>query len=178
MKMNKKTIILFIGVTILNIALIGFYLFSFNVVKKETEVANANTFALQEYQDQGENIALVKKIIKETKEGDTKLDNYFINEDKVVVFIETIESVGDTAGISVTLSGLRSDSKNTLSFSVGAEGSFRNLMHFLALMEYLPLPIDTEKAFLSKQGSSEDPLAPSGEWAGSFSFKLQGYMEE
>ena len=175
MKTNKKTTILLFGVVILSIVFVGFYWFSFNALKKQTQEATAGSVALQEYRAQEENIALVEKIIEETKKGNAELDNYFINEDGVVGFIERIESIADTAGVAITLSGLQGGPKNTLVFTVGAEGSFRDIMHFVSLMEYLPLPIDTKRAFLSKRDSS-DPLVPAGGWAGSFSFELSGYM--
>jgi len=177
MNRNKKTLIILIAVLVLNIALAGAYFFAFNIVKSQSEKAAGSTLALRAYQASGDRVATMEQIIEDVKNDELKLDNYFVTEDSLVDFIEAIESAGNTANIALTLSGLRRDGENELLFSVNAGGSFENLMHFMALMEYMPFVIDTERASLTR-GSIDIDSVQVGEWNGTFAFQLRGYTSE
>jgi len=177
MNKNKKTLIIFVAVLVLNIALAGAYLFAFNIVKIQSEKAAASTLALQAYQASGDRVAVMQRIIEDVKNDELELDRHFVTEDSVVDFIEAIESAGDVAGVDLVLSGLRKDGENELAFSISANGSFQSLMNFMALMENMPFIIDAERVSLSRQGADATGLV-RGAWGGTFAFQLRGYTGE
>lgn len=163
------------GAIILNLVFVGIYILAFNGVKSQTEKTSISINALREYRESGENIALVKKILQSTKEGDALLGDYVVLADGVVSFIETVESLGKMAGVSLTLSALR-DERNTLIFSVQTKGSFRNNMYFMTLMENLPFLLETTHSSLTKQSENKDGSRLVGVWSGVHTFELHGFI--
>lgn len=172
---NKKTTVFLWGAIILNLVLVGVYVLAFNGVRTQTEETSISSNTLREYQDEGENIALVKNIFRETREGVAPLDGHIVTSDTVVSFIETVEAIGVTAGISLTLSTLR-DEGNTLTFSVSTVGSFNNNMYFMTLMDHLPFLLEITNASLVKQSQDKDGNTLYDMWGGVYSFALSGFI--
>lgn len=115
------------------------------------------------------------RTVKDTKEERDRLGFYFITKETTQDFIEELESMATVAGVSLTLNSLaiNKDGKQPpssyLKFNIRADGSFRNVYHFLALLESLPYKIKISAARVAKLDQS---------WFGEISFDLISYIDQ
>lgn len=81
------------------------------------------------------------------------LEGAFLDDDKLVGFLEQIEGLGTTTGSRVrVLSVDSSTDKQSYRFSISAEGSWQSTYHVLKLIEASPIPVIITMARLERQG--------------------------
>ena len=113
---------------------------------------------------------LSAKLLKETQAKRETLNAFFVASDGVVGFIESVESLGNRAGVAVEITGVSIEAFPTprrgselLRLSVRADGDFKSVFYFFMLLESLPAPLEFER--VSLEGSE-------GAWSGIFSFSV------
>jgi len=80
------------------------------------------------------------KIYDATKEFRSKIPTFFVHENKIVDFIETVENIGSTSKTKLEISSISNDANNVKA-KINIEGSWANTMTALILIENLPLSI-------------------------------------
>lgn len=102
-------------------------------------------------------------------ERSSKLDAIVASE--VHVIIDTIRSVGTSAGVPVKISGALPASvpkgqkdMHAVAFVLESTGSFSSMMRVLALFDTLPLPSSIELVDLSREAAPPPPARPSQVW--------------
>lgn len=169
--------------TILAIASIVFYVLFFNALKNKNEeislILNVTDTAIQRELK----LRSVGEIIKDTEDEREKLDTYFVADDHVVDFIESIEELGRYVGVDIeTVSVNINDNLKTkdsiseiLNLSIETRGDWEDVFYFLALMEKMPFRIDIANADLYAVYRN-DGKDTSVSWKGFFNinvFKLK-----
>jgi Tfp pilus assembly protein PilO len=170
---HKSKIILAIG-AILLMGFAGVYALTFYLLKKEV----GQTSAILQQQAQGEsrrdNIEAFKKTITETADKRAMLEAFFLTPDNVPDFISNIEEWGTKLGLKATLSGLREDDTQTLSFSVQADGTFDQITRFMELLQNMPYDVHLDKVSLINQVEGEKT---SGKvWHSTFDIRITSYV--
>lgn len=144
----------------------------------------------------------IELILKDSQEDLATLESYFVSENGVVGFIESLETLAAENAIKVTIDFLgvedsdgslppEKDIKETLRLRLTTEGGWAGTMQFLGLLETVPTKINLDRASLIYTPTSESALSftpPKGAkpslkqtWRGSFDFtvfKLKGNAKE
>jgi len=117
----------------------------------------------------------IKKLLEDAQEELNTLDFYFTTNDEIVAFIEEIENMGESSGVSVSLRSVDIGDKDdgALSVSLITSGKWKNVYHFLNLLELFPANIRIDKASLSKKERDDGNI-----WVGDFSFSLLSFSEK
>jgi len=122
-------------------------------------------------------IRSIRNIVRDTESERTELDARFVNDDNVVDFLETIESLGAVADVSldvvsVGIEGPLTDEEDIVEFlrlSLVVQGSFESVVHLLSLLESLPLVIEVGQFGLDRVIVSG---GEKNEWRGTFTFTV------
>ncbi|MFC1721074.1 hypothetical protein ACFLY0_02190 [Patescibacteria group bacterium] len=176
-KIGKKTQRALLVAIVLNVIAIVFFAGAFFMVaKKELAIANVIEEIQNEYV-RIEKKQSTKNIVRDTHEERKQLNTYFIEQDTVVHFIETIEELGTFAGVDLVLEAVDVTSgKNAkLSIRVSAKGSWEDLIYFLALSEssLLHIDIDSANVVKIKEGLEDE----EGYWSGDFIITVHSFVD-
>lgn len=151
---NKKFVISFVSVIVLNALIISACFYARSLTKKQEEEAKENlkNYALLSMKSQ--NLKSLELQAAEIKENAGKLNNFYLKESGLVGFIESLEKTGKDANV---LAGMHSaevekDKKSVL-FRIKAEGGFKELFQYLVSLENLPYQVVIEKMNISKEGA-------------------------
>ena len=175
---KQKTIIIFVGVILLNLLISSVYVYSFYAVKTKNEEASLISLELKEYLSKEGAINLLKKSVKNTESERKNIDASFVARDDVPVFAKKIESLGGMSGTKLSITKLQAQG-NVLSIGLSSEGSFRNTLHLISLIETLPFKVEITKAYINTiERLSTEEVSESGRgvWNGKFNIKLTGFV--
>lgn len=148
--------------TVLVLGALGGYFYFHSVIKDTIQsTADAMTEISNEQLSQS-NIFALKKTIKETEADRDTLQSYFVKEDEVVKFIESIEDLGKKTNtiVQITQAQASQDPKkaSTLFISLSSSGTFVDVTHFLVLLENLPHDMSVNKVLLSVETTPEQTV--------------------
>jgi Tfp pilus assembly protein PilO len=110
----------------------------------------------------------VKNVLTQTKDDRERLSGHLVEQGGIVSFIERVEALGKTAGVSVTVDEISLEpfeGAPTLEHLVvrfHASGSWQQVSHLLELVESLPLPIRFSEVRFETSGGNT-PV-----WRGTF----------
>lgn len=147
----------------------GFYL-----VKEKVQKAALVVLDLKQAKDARNNIESVNQNIVKTQTDRESIEEFFVDSDSVIPFIERIEELGSSVGIKATLKNLKEQNNNELVFSLNTEGSFQDTLQFTALVESLPFSLVLSKAYFSRVSSGEDDI--DNLWDGNFTAVLRSFI--
>ncbi len=123
-----------------------------------------------------------------------KLPNLFVQSNRIVDFIESVEALGKESGGKVSLSSLDADNLDlsppgtggTVRVHITAQGSWQSVMHALALAETLPYKVSINNFHADVSSDSQNQVAveknsnnaagkdaPRQNWNLSFDLKAQ-----
>lgn len=167
--------VLVIASLYLVLILAGYIFLFFHIQNKSTE---ANTIQeeialIREQNAQFRNLSGVVKNIDTNRE---KLNNFFVDDEKIVGFLETLESLSDSSGAEVKVKTINEIEKEKnkpaqLSLNVTAEGSWGEVYHFLSLLENIPLKLTLDQTQM-RIVNSFDEEAVEEKWLGVFNFRV------
>lgn len=123
-----------------------------------------------------EQFARTRSFLAANVSARAKLNSYFTTEETAVNFLEEIEALGASAGLIATLSALDivEGTPAKLTLSVRTEGSWQNVMHFLALVETMPRRIEITQAVLAEIPSDNKIKR----WRANFDIALLSFQEK
>lgn len=163
----------FIAALIFNLAAICLYGFLFWSVKEKNERVSqaANDIELKE--KQVENAGALRLLAEDTALLREKVDSYIVGKDEAVSFIEMLESLGMERGVDVSVESVEAADAvgdfpaQELRLALRAEGSWRNILSFLGLVELLPYETRVSRVSLSRGAETE-----VGAWNGSITVSV------
>ena len=176
-KVEKKTQQIFFTIVGLNIiaAILCAGLF-FMIAKKESSTLSIISEIQKEY-IKVEKIKSTENIFKDTYNERKQLDTYFVTQDTVVDFIESIEWLGAYAGIEIVLDGVdvTTGDNAKLAIKVSTKGDWEDTIYFLALSEYFPANVNIDSAKITKIGDIKDN---NKQWSGEFFITVLSFIDE
>ncbi|MEK7514510.1 MAG: hypothetical protein AAB587_01695 [Patescibacteria group bacterium] len=198
--LKKKSIIVFL---ILNVVAGGIYAALFFYVEFLEE--RTTTFISEAQADikKSEAVSSMKAILRDSGSDLTKIQSYFVSPDGVVSLVESLESLGEVSRVSLNVDSIGIDTARVkdpkatstpatiatevLRLKISTSGGWKETMHFLSLLETLPLRLSLERSTFLFDIESESVLLfnpPKGTklpssrtWTGTFEFivfKLKG----
>ncbi len=177
---------IFILCVIMNVVVFGVYTFLFLDIKAKNEKVYDLLSEADRDIKKDETLRAVKYSLSENKNFISQIDSFFVPQDGVVSFIDTLERLELNSGIDLGISYVsvetntknKNDFKEVLNLRLDGEGSWQNLFHFLSLLENLPYRIEFNSVSFVLSGASDSILfsgsdglrvrAPSEFWKGSF----------
>ncbi|MBM2817593.1 MAG: seg [Parcubacteria group bacterium] len=180
----SKTKKLTIALSVINLIVLGvcFYLFA-NIKKTDKEVSS-RLIQIESEVKREELFRSIKTLMGDTKKEREQIASLFVQPKAEVDFIEAVESLGRTAEVKLeiesvgveTMKGKTSSSTELFRLSAKTEGSWRGIIHLLALLENMPFSISFENLNLGKisggSNSKDKKQEPSSYWSGNFTFSV------
>ena len=101
--------------------------------------------------EESDRLLELERLLDQTEDKRTLIAHAFVTPGSLVDFIESAESIGRTAQVSLTLRSVEPDkTRNLLRVSLDASGRFERLYQLLSLLESLPPEITVTRLSLSK----------------------------
>jgi hypothetical protein len=157
---SKKYIWLFIALTLSGVGVFMLYVAYSEIRSMNEEISllksdiDNETRRINEERD-------LKIALADTSKDREMLNGYFVREDQIVPFVESIESVGTKFGVKVKIVSISDggDVKNTeesLDLKINFNGSWSSVMNFLEYLENLPYKSHIDNVVFSIFESSSD----------------------
>ncbi|GEM_PF-4092490 len=127
----------------------------------------------------------IGRSLRENKDTLAALDAYVVHEEGVPRFIEKLEALSQTFGVTLHLSSLSAE-PSTLSVALSLEGRFEGIVRFVRAIELLPLRLEIgavsfvhEVGAKPEQGDSlQAPTRVTGEtsrWSATMTFRILSF---
>lgn len=151
----------------------GYFFYSITTTNNEASLIRGDILL----KEKKENRAFVdRNLVRGTENERQVLDNYFVNSNSIISFIERLESLGRASRVSLTLSSVDIDSerKNALKINLRMTGTFSGIYYLISLIEAMPYEIDVTRFSISKSAS---PSAKDNDlWEGETSMELFSFI--
>ncbi len=132
---------------------------------KELEVETKQAEQLEDY--------TYRDLIKNTEEDRKRAEQYFVNRDELVTYIEALELLATSTSVYLETT----ISPQTISkFDLKVSGTYANVYRFLYLLERMPYYSSIQVLGLSRR-SDFIPGTTSFAWDGQIALTLLGYIE-
>lgn len=132
---------------------------------KELEVETKQAEQLEDY--------TYRDLIKNTEEDRKRAEQYFVNRDRIVTYIEALELLATTTNVFLETT----ISPQTISkFDLKVSGTYANVYRFLYLLERMPYYSSVQVLALSRR-SDFVPGTTSFAWDSFVALTLLGYIE-
>ncbi|HEY4490262.1 MAG TPA: type 4a pilus biogenesis protein PilO [Candidatus Paceibacterota bacterium] len=157
---NTKKI-LFVAL-ILNVLVWSAFIYTLLQIKAEQNrvkllLSEVNSNAAKE-----ENFKKIKNFLQENSILISEVDSYFVSSDGVVSFIEKLESLGRSFGLGTVIESVmvnsqnKTDFKEELRITVRVNGSWTNVMNFVASAENLPYKVTIQRINLARDEEAKN----------------------
>lgn len=149
---NKQLLVI---IVVLNLAMVSVYVFLFLGVKTKNEHIS-NLLNEIESEATAENVQnSTKALVAETSALREKLKGYLVGKDDAVSFLELLEKMGGDAGATVAIDavmkgGLDQPEAEELRIALVATGTWSSIIHYIGLLELLPLQVKVEQLVVTK----------------------------
>lgn len=156
MKKNK-TILIFTLSFLTNILVVGLFVFCLQIIKNKNQHISVVTATIQEKMQQKENATLFAEKVTEIQTLKESIDKYFMDSNKVDLFVGYLEDISVTTGAEVSVRGIevsKEDSSN-ISFKLSIVGSFQDVMESIGFLENIPYQVDISQVYLNKNIDQE-----------------------
>lgn len=175
--MNPKSTYLKIGILIIiaNILIIYGWWWFFNKINKEKEsILNIRT-AFKGAETKINNLKHLENILDSVEEDSRLIANSFIDEKNLVLFIQELERVADTANVELEVVGASvptSIEELGPKFIINVSGDFDDVYRYIALLQKVPNQILFDKLYIY-QTKSQD--ANEEFWRAQIELKILSY---
>ncbi len=143
------------------------------LVKKEYKAWEDITNQLAIANRKSDDISILKQNVEQSRDKLSQLDGFFVSNNNLVVFIESLERLGRDTGVDLTVNNAESGDKMRVSFRV--QGSFSNIYAFTALLEKLhyQISVDTLNINVFNQGEGKAVA-----WTGDYTTTVLSYQKQ
>lgn len=162
---------------------VGVYAFMFDQIAKKSEHISVLNGEVDSLTSQSSTIKLAKESISQTVDLRTQVDGYFIAKEGEVSFLNSIQALAGTMGLSpeltVDIKPLEStpDVFEELHLGVTVEGLWTDVVRFEALLELLPYKVVVNEVALTKnsetvQADPKKSVIAKSAWRGDFKISV------
>ena len=172
-KISYKTIIIWL--ILINIIAIGAFgaIFYLIITKQKNVSSLSQELSIASQKEQ--RYRLLRRILADTVPEREKLNSYFVAPEKIVDFIEEIETLGTHTGAIVSFQAVNAKN-NTFNLQFETEGNFDDTAYFLALLESLPIKLSFERLWITKSRLIGDlPERQEQIWDGRFIVQVASF---
>jgi hypothetical protein len=174
----QKTKLFFAASTLFMLGIILLYVGMSTLIEKKTAAYTEMFTKTQTQTDAFYALSTQKKVVSGTVEKRDQLTSYFINQGSVGSFFEKLEEIADNTNVdfSVISARLGQVGAEGLRVQISADGTFRNVYHFLTLVETMPFGINITT--LDMHTNIVGDTTETGQsWRGVFGLEVITYVE-
>lgn len=175
--MKKNSIILIFIVSILTtIIVIGAFVFFIHIIKNKNQHASAVAITLAAKMKEKDNSIIYAEKVAEIKSIQSSINNYFVDSNKIDIFVDYLEKIGLNFGSDVVVKSIEipAKTKSLILFKVLITGNFDQTMKTLNYLEHIPYQINITQASLNidttSVGTDQTNMTPR--WAANLSFTV------
>ena len=161
MRFHTKLILIF--VIIINLVAGVGYFFLFNYIKTDSETASSLLSSIDSSAKKDSSLKALRSVIKDTQTQRDLLSTFFLSPDSEVFFIEQIENLATSSGLTVktkNVSSVVGPTPTTKTFQIeeSVSGSWNDIVYFMNYIENLPYDIHIQNMSLSQQVTASAPI--------------------
>jgi hypothetical protein len=152
MKINFKHYIL-VPIAILSLIASSLsYLYLYNFIVKKAEAYSDTLKKVELEKERKKNEQETVKMYVDTLSDRNRLGSFFVSEDKVIEFIESVEKIGPESSTAIELSSIKVE-EGHFRFHSEVKGSWTNVIRALILIENLPysMSLDNVRIFFGEK---------------------------
>jgi hypothetical protein len=176
---NHRTKIILIICSTLTVLFLGACVFLFVFVIQSSEVISGNSDSFQEAMQSKEKSAAIEKILDDTAAERKEIGSFILNSETVVEFINKIENLGRTVGLSLNVDSVGTvaatdklkDRFEYISLYVSTAGSWAKSLDLLSALEHFPYELNLKQVVLTKQATDLKKNTGSV-WNGNFTIHV------
>lgn len=163
---------LFVIYTLYVLVFLGVYVYIFFHIQEKNASAAAAHVRVAQLQEQNQQMNNLNSTIRNIQNRKEKLHEFFVDSERIVNFLETIEKMGTDSGADVTVRSISegetsAQTVNELKLDLAVDGTWSHVYHFISLLENLPLKITVDTISLGKRNSQEGT-----QWSGSIAVRV------
>jgi len=151
MKKDHTILILIVSI-IITIITVLLFLFLLKVIENKNQHTSAVFKTLEDKMQEKENISVNASKIAELNLIHSSINNYFVDPDKIDMFVGYLEDIGSNIGSSISVESIEvsGKDKNIISVKLSIQGTFQKMMNTISFLENIPYQINITQIYLSK----------------------------
>jgi len=155
---NKSTIFILSLSILLAIFISGLFFYILETIKDKNQQASTIVASLEDKMKQKENSIFFADKMSEIKAIQDSIDAYFINPDKIDIFVDFLENSGVKFGseIKVNSIDIPTKTKELILFKVTITGSFQSVMDNISFIENMPYQIKVTSINLNSETLNQE----------------------
>lgn len=162
MKKNNTTFILIVSiiVTIISILLFVFFL---GIIKNKNQHTSTVLITLQDKLKEKEDSIINASKITEINLIRESINNYFVDSNKIDVFVDYLEEMGSGFSSKVSVKSIETSQKvkDIISIKLSITGSFGAVMRTISFLENIPYQINITQIYFNKNEKQNGAKASS-----------------
>ncbi|MFA6258040.1 MAG: hypothetical protein WC671_03490 [Candidatus Paceibacterota bacterium] len=178
MKNNFQKILLLISTTLLLLFCVAF-VFLYKKINDNNQKTQQDTIDLQTETFRRNDIASLNQSLQKIVPDKILLDSHFIKSSDIVPFLNIIEKLASSVGVSVQINSVDLKADNSeLTVGLKASGRFETIYKFLTLLENSPYEINFMSMDIHKlitSGENDKNTKDSG-WEAIFKIQLLSFI--
>ena len=173
MKMTKTTRFFFLY-TLYFVLALGAYIFFYLHINNKAEAVAETQIRIAQLGKQNSQMQNLEHVIRDTKAGREQIGNYFVDSEKIIEFLETVESLGGVANVDVDVKSITEEETKIatvkeLNLTIDFTGEWREVHHFLVLLESAPVKMTLDRLTLGERPENEEGIIV---WRGNVSLRV------
>jgi hypothetical protein len=165
--MSNKSIIRLLGAAVLLVLVLAGYGFWYAIVSTESEQAGVLSAKIAEQNNAATKSAQAKsELTLLTSQGAT-IDQYFVQTNNLVPFLEQLQSLGKFLGSNVQVASVSAEPGSPygqLNLSLGITGSFDAVVRAIGAIEYEPYNVSISSLSLNTSPNPDPNASTSPQW--------------
>ncbi len=174
---NKKLVFSFLPIALANVLVFAGWFHLFSVIGAQREkIANARlNLALAE--KRAVDSKSLKSLMEEIAEKRNRIDAVFLDNERIIEFIETLERLSGQTGVSLDIKSV-SVGKGGAVFRLEAAGDFGGVFKYLGLVENLSYQVFIKKSYIQLNENEPTGLdeKDKGKWSANFEIVLSSFI--
>jgi hypothetical protein len=174
MKKNSTTFILIISI-IVTIASVSLFVFFLKIIKNKNQHTSTTLITLQDKLQEKEDSIINASKISEIKLIQESMNNYFVDSDKIDVFVDYLEEIGSGFSSKVSVKSIEASqkTKDIISIKLSITGSFGAVMRTISFLENIPYQINITQIYFNKNEKQDRTKTSSlPAWQADVSFNI------
>lgn len=177
MKKNYTTIFLAFSVLAALVA-VGAFIFFFKVIEAKNKNAGVALTELSDKMKQKDDSKAREKKISEIESMHSSIDSHFVDTNMINVFVDHLESLGETTHTDVSVTDIQASDTSTHSIlmRMSIKGTFANVMQAMSLLETGEYPVHIAQSYvnenLTSAGAPDKGQVQAPGWQADLSFTV------
>ena len=170
---KSHTIIILILSFIITAVTILLFFFLLKVIENKNQHASAVLETLKDKIQEKENATINASRLDELNQIQNNVNNYFVDKDKIDIFVNYLEDMGLKLGSSVSVESIEllEKSKDIISVKLSVGGTFGKVMNTISFLENIPYQINITQIYLSKD-TKQVKNQKTQTWQANISFNI------